>query len=109
MSEVLWDVMRVQFLSEERATADSSLNKEKELKILTNKVFEIHKTTEVKFEKSYDWYIKHPELLKRIFDSIQVQKQREQNGPELMEDSHNPIPVKERLKRKKDELIREVE
>lgn len=109
MSEVLWDVMRVQFLSEEMANSDTSVNKEEELKILTEKVFEIHKTTQVKFEKSYDWYIEHPELLKSIFDSIQVQKQREQNAPELMEDSHNPIPIKERLMRKEEELMREVE
>ena len=109
MGDVLWDVMRVQFLSEEIVASDSSINKEEELKKLTEKVFKIHKTTSVKFDKSYDWYIKHPELLNRIFDSMQVQKQRIENGPEITEDSIDPGPMRTRLKRKEKELIKEVE
>ena len=109
MGDVLWDVMRVQFLSEEVAASDSTVNKEDELKILTEKVFKIHKTTSEKFDKSYDWYLKHPELLNRIFDTMQVQKQRIENGPEILEDSIDPGPMRTKLKRKEKELIKEVE
>ncbi len=110
MGDVLWDVMRMQFLAEEVVASDSSVNKEEELKKLTEKVFKIHKITSVKFDKSYDWYIKHPELLNRIFDSMQVQKQRIQNGPEIMEDSRDQGPMRDKLKRKeKENLIKAVE
>ena len=109
MGDVLWDVMRMQFLSEELALRDSTINKEEELKRLTDKVFKIHKTTSGKFDKSYDWYIKHPELLNRIFDSMQVQKQREHNGPEMMQESPDPGPMRQRLKEKGNGLIKEVE
>ena len=109
MGDVLWDVMRVQFLSEELASTDSTINKEDELKRLTDKVFKIHKTTSEKFDKSYDWYIKHPELLNRIFDSIQVQKQRIHNEPEVMEDSPDPGPMRQRLKSKEKGVVKEVE
>ena len=87
MGDVLWDVMRMQFLAEEISISDTAVNKEEEVKKLTEKVFKIHKTSSSEFEKSYEWYIKHPGLLKRIFDSMQVQKQRIQNGPEIKGDS----------------------
>lgn len=109
MVDVLWDVMRVQFLSEEIAVSDSSVNKEEELKALTNKVFKIHKTTSVKFDKSYDWYVRHPELLKRIFDSIQVQKQRIEDGSQMTEESSDPGSVKDRIKGKNNKPMTEVE
>ncbi len=109
MGNVLWDVMRMQFLAEEVASSDSSVNKEEEIKKLTEKVFKIHKVTSVKFDKSYDWYIKHPELLKRIFDSIQVQKQRIHDAPEVSEDMPDPGPMRNRFKGKERELMKEVE
>ena len=109
MGDVLWDVMRMQFLSEELALSDSSVNKDQELKELTEKVFKIHKITSVKFEKSYDWYIKHPELMKGIFDSIQIQKQRIHNGPEIMEESPDPGPLRNRLKGSEKAIMKAVE
>lgn len=87
MEDVLWDVMRVQFLAEEKAAADSGINQEEELKELTDKVFDIHNVTGKKFDNSYNWYVKHPTFLKRIFDSMQVRKQKEFNGVEELPDT----------------------
>ena len=86
MGDVVWDVIRMQFLAEEKAASDTSVNQEEELKNLTEKVFEIHKISAKKFDDSYNWYVKHPTLLKRIFDSMQVQKQEAHNVKEELID-----------------------
>ena len=117
MEDVLWDVMRMQFLAEEKAAADSGINQEEELKELTEKVFDIHKVTGKKFDKSYNWYVKHPTILKRIFDSMQVRKQKEFNEvdelpdtEELLDGSSAPGPAKDRiLERRKKEMMEVVE
>ena len=97
MSGILWDVMSAQNLAVTINRQDTSINTIAETKALTQKVFEIHKITAADFNKSYNWYIKHPEALKLIFDSIYSQKQRE-NVSELktksLHDSLNKkIPV----------------
>lgn len=79
MKSILWDVMRAQSLSREIVLKDSTIDLAIKTKSLTQKVFEIHKTDSAQFNKSYNWYIKHPDVLKRIFDSIFAQKQREDN------------------------------
>jgi len=77
MKSVLWDIMRAQTLANEIARKDSTINAASETKILSQKVFKIHQTDSVNFNKSYNWYVKHPDVLKIIFDSLYVQKQRE--------------------------------
>ena len=77
MQSVLWDVIRAQVLSLEMAHKDSTINEIAHTKALTKRVFEIHKITAAEFEKSYSWYTNHPELMKIIFDSLSVRKQKE--------------------------------
>ena len=79
MQSILWDVMRAQTLAGEIALKDSSLDVAVETKMLSKKVFQIHKTDSANFTKSYNWYIKHPDRLKLIFDSLHAQKQREKD------------------------------
>jgi Leucine-rich repeat (LRR) protein len=76
MKSILWDVMRAQSLAQETAAKDTTLSVATQTKILSQKVFEIHKTDSVRFAQSYNWYVKHPETLKLIFDSLYAQKQR---------------------------------
>jgi Leucine-rich repeat (LRR) protein len=76
MKSILWDVMRAQSLAQETAAKDTTLSVATQTKILSQKVFEIHKTDSVRFAQSYNWYVKHPEKLKLIFDSLYAQKQR---------------------------------
>lgn len=77
MKSLLWDVMRAQTLARENSLKDSSLDVAVETKVLTQKIFQIHRTDSTHFTSSYNWYVKHPDILKLIFDSLYVQKQRE--------------------------------
>ena len=79
MSNVLWDIMRSQTLAYEVARKDSSVNEAAETKALSQKVFKIHKIDSAYFNKSYNWYVQHPAVLKVIFDSMYAQKEREVN------------------------------
>lgn len=77
MKNILWDVMSAQTLASELSLKDSSINQAAETKTLSHKVFNIHHTDSATFNRSYNWYVKHPDILKRIFDSLYAQKQRE--------------------------------
>lgn len=82
MKSVLWDMVRVQNLSKEVTINDSLINNSVETKILTERVFQIYKIDSAIFENSYNWYLKHPVLMKRLMDSLFIQKQREGSKPE---------------------------
>ncbi len=98
MKIILWDVMSAQFMAQEVAKGDSLISIVAETKALTQKVFKIHKITSADFDKSYDWYIKHPDVMKRIFDSLYTQKQRshdlESNQKNLEHSLKKKVPVK---------------
>lgn len=76
MKSLLWDVLRAQTLAQKTAFKDSTLDIASETKVLSQKVFEIHKTDSAQFVQSYNWYVKHPVSLKLIFDSLYAQKRR---------------------------------
>lgn len=76
MQEILWDVFKADALAQQIIKADSSKSLEKESVMLTKKVFVIHKITEKQFEKSYTYYTQHPDIMKIIMDSINVQQSR---------------------------------
>src|SRR5665213_1775134 len=77
MKNILWDVMSAQTLASELSMKDSLVNQAAETKELSHRVFIIHHTDSASFNKSYNWYVKHPDILKRIFDSLYAQKERE--------------------------------
>lgn len=86
MKSVLWDMMRAQVLAQHNARQDSTINLNAETSALTEKVFKFHKITSKKFDRSYDWYTAHPDIMQVIFDSLYTQKQREFN-PVLEDDA----------------------
>jgi|SRR5690242_16610208 hypothetical protein len=77
MKDILWDVMRAQTLAQETSLKDSGISMPLEIKLLSKKIFKMHNTDSSHFVESYNWYVKHPEALKVIFDSLYNQKQRE--------------------------------
>ena len=79
MQNILWDVIRAQAMAEEIALKDSTINKPAETKVLTQKVFEIHKVKASEFDESYSWYTNHPEVMRVIFDSLNNQKRKNDN------------------------------
>lgn len=91
MKSILWDVIRAQSLAGEIARRDTSVNFTFETKALSQKVFDIHKTDSTHFNQSYNWYIRHPVALKLIFDSLYVQKQRENNLRFKKNIKHEPV------------------
>jgi len=98
MQNILWDVMRAQALSVEIAHRDSLVNEVAETKELNKKIFEIHKISSSDFDRSYAWYTKHPDVMRIIFDSMNIQIQRlnalklKERGKPLNEGSKNKIP-----------------
>ncbi|MEO6838249.1 MAG: DUF4296 domain-containing protein [Ginsengibacter sp.] len=93
MGNIMWDIMRAQSLASEMGLKDSTLDVPFKTKLLSQEVFKIHKTDSTQFNKSYNWYVKHPDVLNRIFDSIYAQKQRLSN-PELKKNQIHHIPKK---------------
>ena len=79
MQSILSDVMRAETLASQIGHRDSSVDVAIETKVLSQKVFNIHETDSASFNKSYNWYVKHPDVLKIIFDSLYIQKERENN------------------------------
>ena len=80
MKGILWDVMRAQTLAQQTSMKDSTITVVGETALLSKKIFQIHGTDSAKFVESYNWYVKHPETLKLIFDSLYTQKQRESDS-----------------------------
>jgi hypothetical protein len=77
MKEILWDVMRAQTLAQETSLKDSGISLPVEINQLSKEIFKMHKVDSSRFVKSYNWYVKHPEALKVIFDSLYNQKQKD--------------------------------
>ncbi|MDQ6761336.1 MAG: DUF4296 domain-containing protein [Bacteroidota bacterium] len=76
MSKIMWDILQAQALATEIARRDSTINIVAETKVLTQKALDIQETTPGEFNKSYNWYSKHPDIMQIIFDSLYNQKQR---------------------------------
>ncbi len=76
MTEIMWDVLRAQAFASEMSRRDSAVNIVAETKALTQKALDVHKTSAAEYDKSYNWYSKHPDIMQIIFDSLYNQKQR---------------------------------
>ena len=70
MQDILWDMIRGDVLAQEIVKSDSTRNIKNESFAITQKIFFIHHINRDKFEKSMDFYTKHPEFLRTIFDSL---------------------------------------
>ena len=91
MQKILWDIIRAQALATEIARKDSNVNEIAETKVLTQKVFEIHKISSTTFNQSYSWYTSHPDVMRTLFDSLNAQTQRESRLE--MKEGHSPLKL----------------
>lgn len=93
MQSILWDVMRAQTLAQETSLKDTAVSVAIETKVLSKKIFQMHNTDSAHFTESYNWYVKHPESLKLIFDSLYAQKQRESEARLKLKEKalHHPL------------------
>jgi hypothetical protein len=72
MEVVIWDLMRVDELVNEKHRKDSAYNKFQESIILYKQVFKIHNITEEQFKTSFKYYQANPSSLRPLFDSLQT-------------------------------------
>jgi hypothetical protein len=96
MQKIFWDVLQAQALSAEIAKKDSTVNEVAETKLLTQKVFEIYSIKSADFQRSYNWYTSHPDIMLEVIDSLNNLEQREN----LLELKKRILPIKNRLPKK---------
>jgi hypothetical protein len=70
MQTVLTDILIVDGLNNERITRDTALKLPVENAAYFLKVFQLHHITRNEFNRSYNYYLKRPDLFKVISDSV---------------------------------------
>lgn len=71
MEAVLWDLMRADELVNLKYAKDTSINRFDSSARLYQQVFQLHRTDQATFKKSFKYYQSRPDLLKPVFDSLQ--------------------------------------
>ena len=70
MQDVIWDMVSAgEFLNSFRLNKDSVDKMTESLKVY-GQVFQFHHITREEFEKSYDWYRQHPDIMNVLLDSL---------------------------------------
>lgn len=71
MPRILWDVIVADQFSKQFILKDSAkINTRLETMKLYQQVFQVHHITRDEFEKSYQFYVSRPDLMKIIYDSL---------------------------------------
>jgi hypothetical protein len=91
MQNILWDMIQADQYAKQFIVKDSAKrNVSAETMKLYDEIFQIHHITQQEFQKSYQFYMGRPDLLKIIFDSLALQ------GNRHMQEIYKPVspPVK---------------
>jgi hypothetical protein len=70
MQAVLYDIMLTDALNGDKVVKDTALKLNDVNASLFQKVFDLHKISRQEFLKSYRYYLRHPDLLKTVTDSL---------------------------------------
>ena len=93
MQQVLWDMIQADQFSKHFILQDSTKkNVSSETMGLYDQVFQIHHITKDEFQKSYQFYISRPDILKILLDSLSAQ------GNRRMEEVYKPSVPPKKLK-----------
>lgn len=76
MEKIVWDLTQADVFTQEFISKDSTKNLAIENLKLQQKIFAKYKTDKKIFYKSYEYYLKHDELLKPLLDSMVVRNGR---------------------------------
>lgn len=88
MEDVLWDMIQTgEFLSGFVLYRDTNINAVMESQRWYEKVYSFHQISKEDFKRSYNWYRDHPDMMKRILDSLSVRKDPEPAMPPAAKDS----------------------
>ena len=77
MQSVIWQLIKADVYTVDFLQKDSNVNAPFKNAELQKSIFEKEKISKEQFQESYDFYIKHPELMKNIFDTILNRNSRE--------------------------------
>jgi|SRR5882724_6479075 len=78
MGKILWDMIRADQFSIQYMVKDSARNNVKtETMKLYEEIFHIHHISREEFQKSFQFYIAHPNITKVMFDSLSAQTSRQ--------------------------------
>jgi len=78
MGKILWDLMQADQFSLQYMIKDSAkINVKKETIKLYQEVFQVHHVSKDEFQKSFQFYIAHPEITKVMFDSLSARANRQ--------------------------------
>ncbi|MBN8862152.1 MAG: DUF4296 domain-containing protein [Sphingobacteriales bacterium] len=88
MEDVLWDMIQTgEFLSGYVLYRDTNINAVLESQRWYEKVYSFHQISKEDFKRSYNWYRDHPDMMKRILDSLSVRKDPEPTPAAVAKDS----------------------
>ena len=77
MSKIVWDLIQTdQFYSLYMIKDTAKYNVQSETMDLYNQVFRIHHITKSEFDKSFQFYLAHPDITKDMFDSLSARANR---------------------------------
>jgi len=97
MEMVMWDMIQADQYYREYLLSDSLKKDVKKARYdLYEKVFAMHKVTRPTFDKSFEYYSTHPQLMREIFDSLSIK------GNRKLQDFYKPAitPVDTSVQRK---------
>ena len=77
MEMVLWDIIRADVFTEQFIKKDTLKKPAAENIKLQNKIFALHKITRQDYNKSYEYYLAHTDLMRGILDSMTAKAERE--------------------------------
>lgn len=98
MKAVMWDMIRAgDFLNNYVFYRDTAVDKIAESRKWNEKIFQIHHITREQFNKSYDYYQRHPQLMKTVMDSISKIKVEAPPAPPVTTFPKDSLAVKKRL------------
>ncbi len=83
MEKILWEQTRADAFTQEFIAKDSSKDLTIENLKLQEKIFSKYKIDKKTFYKSYDYYLKHDELLKKLLDTIVVRNGRARDNERI--------------------------
>ncbi len=87
MEAVLTDILIADALNVERCAKDTSLKLQNENASYFLKIYKDHKTDSSVFNKSYDFYLRRPDMLKEIGDTVIAVLNRKNQQPANLNDS----------------------
>jgi len=105
MAVILWDIIQADQFSTQYMVRDSArINVKAETMGLYQDIFRIHHTTKEEFQKSYQYYLAHPDITKLMLDSLSARANRRRgeayrNLPQI--NKSRPDTVNVRLNRQR--------